>query len=366
MSTWQGERLRLTVFGQSHSKAIGMVLEGLPAGTLVDEEKLAAFLQRRAPGRNRLSTQRKEADTVEWVSGIVDGVTCGAPLTGLIYNTDARSQDYKKIADLPRPSHADWPAHVKFAGHQDVRGGGAFSGRLTAPLCIAGGIAKAMLEVRGIRVAAHVLSVADINDRAFDAMGEKDDVIAATLTRTIPVKDESIESCMAARIEAARLEADSVGGVIECQVTGLPVGLGGELFNGIDGACAQALFGIPGVKGVEFGEGFRAATLMGSENNDAYGVKDGAIQPLTNHAGGVLGGMTTGLPLNVRVAMKPTPSIGKVQQTVSLTTNEPTEYRVPGRHDPCIVVRAVPVVEAVLALVLLDALLIEGAPGATH
>lgn len=362
MSTWHGQVLSVNVFGQSHSEAIGVTVEGLPAGESIDLEALAQFMDRRAPGKNRLSTQRKETDAIHWVSGLVENVTCGAPLAGLIANSDARSKDYRQIADMPRPSHADYPAHVKFAGHQDVRGGGAFSGRLTAPLCAAGGVAKQLLANRGIRVAAHVLSIASVKDRAMNPMGEDEATIAESLTRTIPVVTPEVEALMSEAVETARLSADSVGGVIEAQVTGLPVGLGGELFYGLDGACAHALFGIPGVKGVAFGEGFNASTLLGSQNNDAYGQTEDGIRPLTNHAGGVLGGMSTGLPLNVTVAMKPTPSIGKLQQTVSLSTGEVSEYRVPGRHDPCIVIRAVPVVEAVLALVMLDRMLaFEGA-----
>ncbi len=361
MSSWKGKVLEVNVFGQSHSEAIGVVLSGLPAGVAVDADALSAFMRRRAPGRNRMSTQRKEADAVQWVAGIVDGVTCGAPLTGLIYNTDARSQDYKKIADLPRPSHADWPAQVKFEGHQDVRGGGAFSGRLTAPLCIAGGVAKQMLAARGVHVGAHVASIATVSDRPLDPMGADVEALCLAAEREIPVLDAAVADAMAQAIEEARLEADSVGGVVEAQACGLPVGLGGELFNGIDGEIARALFAIPGVKGVEFGEGFHASVLRGSENNDAYGRCEGKITPLTNRAGGVLGGMTSGLPLTVRVAMKPTPSIGKLQQSVSLSSGEISQYRVPGRHDPCIVLRAVPVVEAVVAIVLLDALLfLEG------
>ncbi len=357
MSEWKGRVLSVNVFGQSHSEAIGVVFSGLPAGLSIDLETLAAFMQRRAPGKSRLSTQRREADAVEWLSGLLESRTCGAPLAGMIRNGDARSSDYRKIADLPRPSHADWPAQVKFKGFQDVRGGGAFSGRLTAPICAAGGIALQLLARLGVGVVAHVLSIGTERDRGMDPMGESEAALLARLTREVPTLESDAAERMAAAIEAARLDADSVGGVIEAQVTGLLVGLGGELFDGLDGAVAAALFAIPGVKGVSFGEGFGAAALRGSENNDPYGLIDGQIVPLSNHAGGVLGGMSTGLPLTVAVAMKPTPSIGKLQQSVSLSSGELTQYRVPGRHDPCIVIRAVPVVEAILALVVLDALL---------
>lgn len=352
-----GRNIRTAVFGQSHAAAIGVTIDGLPAGEALDMAELEAFMARRAPGQNRMTTQRREADKPEVLCGVLDGRTCGAPLTAVIRNGDTRSKDYAAIADLPRPSHADWPAHVKYGGWQDVRGGGAFSARLTAPLCIAGGIALQILARRGIRIAAHVRSIGDAHDRPFNPMGESPDTIEASLARTPVALSDEAAAAMAAEIEAARKAADSIGGTIECMISGLPVGLGGPLFEGLDGRIAQAVFAVPAVKGVEFGAGFDAARLRGSENNDPYGMRDGVVTPLSNRAGGIAGGMTTGLPVLFRAALKPTPSIGQSQRTVSLKDGCDAELRITGRHDPCVVVRAVPVIEAVAALVALDALL---------
>ncbi len=351
-----GTNLRLTIFGQSHSAAIGMTLDGLPAGESVDIEALTRFAARRAPG-GRLSTQRKESDTPEFLSGLYQGKTCGAPLAALIRNTDCRSKDYEAIADKPRPSHADWPAQVKYRGFQDIRGGGAFSGRLTAPIVLAGGIAVQILERRGIRVAAHLLSLGTIQDRPFADHGEKPDVLDERLSRLIPVLSDEVADAMASQIESVRKEGDSIGGVIECMAQGMPVGVGGPLFDGLDGRLAQALFGIPGVKGVEMGLGFELARTLGSEANDGYRMEDGEVTLSSNRSGGIAGGMSTGAPILFKVAMKPTPSIAKVQKTISLSTGTDADLSIHGRHDPTIAVRAVPVVEAVTALCLLDALL---------
>lgn len=372
MSIWTGRRLSAAVFGQSHAAAIGVSLEGLPAGEAIDLEKLAAFMARRAPGSAKLgalATQRREADRPEILCGALEDperpgrlVTCGAPLAAVIRNGDMRSKDYAAIADKPRPSHADWPARVKYRGFEDVRGGGAFSGRLTAAICIAGGAALQLLEARGIRVAAHVRSIGAAEDRPFDPMGEAPEALAARLERRVCALSDEAAERMAAEVEAARLAADSVGGVVEAIVqgagAGLPVGLGGPLFDGLDGRLAFALFGIPGVKGVAFGDGFEAAKRRGSEHNDPYAMgADGRPRPVSNHAGGVAGGMTTGAPLVFSVAMKPTPSIGRPQRTVSLSGGCDAELVIHGRHDPSIVLRAVPVVEAAAALVVLDAVL---------
>lgn len=352
-----GKNFTVSIFGQSHAAAIGVTMEGVPAGERIDQAALAAFLARRAPGQNKMTTQRKEADSPEFLCGLLHDVTCGAPLTAVIRNTDTRSKDYAAVADLPRPSHADWPAHVKYRGWQDVRGGGAFSARLTAPLCIAGGIALQILARRGIHVAAHLQSVGAAEDRPFNPMGESAETLASRLSRPLAVLSDEAAERMADEIERARKAADSIGGTVECMITGLPVGLGGPLFDGIDGRLAQAAFGIPGVKGVEFGAGFEAARSLGSENNDPYRMKDGKVAAATNRAGGVAGGMTTGMPLIFRIALKPTPSIGREQQTVSLSSETDAVLRVVGRHDPCIAVRAVPILEAAAAITVLDALL---------
>lgn len=356
MASYLGEHIHVSVFGQSHSPAIGVVVDGLPAGERVDMEELGRFLKRRAPGQNATSTPRKEADLPQFLSGLVDGVTCGAPLAALIENTNTRSQDYAQLRDKPRPGHADFTAQVKYGGFQDVAGGGHFSGRLTAPLCIAGGICIQMLKRRGIEVAAHIASVAGEADRPFDPMGESVETMEKLKQAPFPVLDEKAGERMRKVILQAKEEGDSVGGIVECLVTGVPAGLGEPMFGGMENRLAAALFGIPAVKGVEFGAGFGVANMRGSENNDPFAVKDGKIVTETNHAGGILGGITNGMPLVFRLAFKPTPSIAREQQTVSLSKNQVEELVVTGRHDPCIVPRAVPVVEAVAALTILDLL----------
>ncbi len=357
MASYFGDHIRVSVFGQSHSPAIGVCVDGLPAGERVDLEELDRFLQRRAPGRDFTSTPRKEGDKPAFLCGLVEGITCGAPLAAVIENTNTRSQDYDNLRDVPRPGHADFTAQVKYGGFQDVAGGGHFSGRLTAPLCVAGGIALQILARRGIRVSAHIRSVADIEDRPFDPMGEEPEVLDKLSRAPFPTLEEKAGERMRAAILEAKEQRDSVGGVVECIVQGLPAGLGGPLFGGMEGRLAAALFGIPAVKGVEFGAGFRAAALRGSQHNDPFEVRDGRVVTRTNHAGGILGGITTGMPLVMRAAFKPTASIALEQDSVSLSRMEEEKLVVRGRHDPCIVPRAVPVVEAAAALVLLDALL---------
>lgn len=356
MASYLGEHIHVSVFGQSHSPAIGVVVDGLPTGERVDMEELGRFLKRRAPGQNATSTPRKEADLPQFLSGLVDNVTCGAPLAALIENTNTRSQDYAQLRDKPRPGHADFTAQVKYGGFQDVAGGGHFSGRLTAPLCIAGGICLQMLKRRGIEVAAHIASVAGEADRPFDPMWESVETMDALKRAPFPVLDEKAGERMRKVILQAKEEGDSVGGIVECLVTGVPAGLGEPMFGGMENRLAAALFGIPAVKGVEFGAGFGVANMRGSENNDPFTVKNGKVVTETNHAGGILGGITNGMPLVFRLAFKPTPSIAKQQQTVSMSKKQVEELVVTGRHDPCIVPRAVPVVEAVTALVLSDLL----------
>lgn len=357
MSSYLGKNLHVSIFGQSHSQAIGVSVDGLPAGERIDLEELARFLQRRAPGRNAVSTPRREGDKPTFLCGLVDGVTCGAPLAAVIENTNTRSKDYEKLKDVPRPGHADYTAQVRYGGFQDVRGGGHFSGRLTAPLCIAGGICLQILERRGIRVAAHIRSIADVEDRPFEPTGEQVETLDSLKAAAFPVLDAKAGDRMWDAILAARAEEDSVGGVVECIVTGLPAGLGDPMFGGMEGRLAAALFGIPAVKGVEFGAGFEAARMRGSQNNDPFDIVDGRVAARRNNAGGILGGITSGMPLVFRAAFKPTPSIAREQDSISLSRLEPEKLSVTGRHDPCIVPRAVPVVEAAAAVVLLDVLL---------
>lgn len=361
MSSEFGNILRVSVFGQSHGKAVGVVVDGLPAGEEIDGLELQRFLDRRRPGTGPLSTTRRETDVPEFLSGLEGGKTCGAPLCAVIKNADQHSKDYGELADKPRPGHADFTAWAKWGGHADMRGGGHFSGRLTAPLCVAGGIAKQILARRGIFVGAHLASVAGICDRPFPLYPTAA-LFEEVAAKPFPVLDEEAGERMRAAILEAKNDLDSVGGVIECAAAGLPAGLGEPMFGGVENRLAAALFGIPAVKGVEFGEGFQAAELRGSENNDPFTLEDGEIRAETNRAGGVLGGITTGMPLVLRAAVKPTPSIGKAQRTVRLSRLEAEELTIHGRHDPCVAHRAAPVVEAVTAAVLLD-MLLEGNHG---
>lgn len=349
-----GKNIQVSVFGQSHSKAIGAVIDGLPAGFAVDTEKVNAFMARRAPGRAKFSTSRKETDSPVVLSGLLDGVTCGAPLGVMIENTNTRSQDYDNLRLTPRPAHSDYAAAVRYNGFNDIAGGGHFSGRLTAPLCFAGAICLQILEEKGIEVRAHIASVAGIEDAPFDKVHVQTDDIAA---KPFPVLSDEQGEKMRAAIEAARKDCDSVGGVIECAVVGLPAGVGDPMFDGVENRLAKNLFGIPAVKGLEFGSGFAGSALRGSENNDPFCVENGEIRTATNNHGGILGGITSGMPVVFRVAIKPTASISKPQQSVNLETKTEETLRIVGRHDPCIVPRAVPVVEAVTAITVLDMLL---------
>ena len=353
MSSTYGENLKLSIFGQSHGAGIGMTLDGIPAGLPVDLERLQAFLNRRAPGQNDWSTPRKEEDRPEFLAGILDGFTCGAPIAAVIFNTNTRSRDYSNLKDCPRPGHADYTAQLKYGGFQDVAGGGHFSGRLTAPLCIAGGLCKQWLEEMGIRIGAHIANISGIQDASFDPLQPDLDAV----NTDFPVISPEAGVKMREAIAAARAGRDSVGGMIECAVTGLPAGLGDPMFGGMESRIAQIVFGIPAVKGVEFGLGFGVAQCRGSENNDAFGLENGQIVTKTNHSGGILGGITSGMPLLFRAAVKPTPSIAKPQQSVSLSRMELQSLEVKGRHDPCIVPRAVPVIEAAAAIAVLDAYL---------
>lgn len=361
MSSEFGHLLKISVFGQSHGTAIGVVVDGLPAGEAVDLTELQAFLDRRKPGKSPLSTARKEADAPTFLSGLENGMTCGAPLCAVIQNGDQHSGDYAGLTDTPRPGHADYTAAVKWGGHADMRGGGHFSGRLTAPLCIAGGIARQILARRGVFVGAHLKEVAGIPDAPFP-LRPSAELFQEVAAKAFPVLDDGAGERMRAAILAAREDLDSVGGIVECAATGLPAGLGDPMFDGVENRLAAALFGIPAVKGLEFGAGFDAARLRGSENNDPFVLDHGAVAAESNRAGGILGGITTGMPLLLRAAFKPTPSIARPQRTVRLSTMEETDLEIRGRHDPCIAHRAVPVVEAVTAAVLLD-LLLEGNHG---
>lgn len=359
MASQFGERLRVSIFGESHGNGIGALIEGLPAGEQINFDRLMQFMERRQGGRNALSTARKEPDIPEFVSGVFENKTTGFPVCIRITNTNTRSGDYNNLALKPRPSHADYSAYMKWHGHADMRGGGHFSGRLTAPVCAAGGIALQILERHGIFVGAHLSSVGAIHDEAFPMQPAPElfDTIAA---KAFPVISDEKGDAMQQEILAAREAQDSVGGTIECMILGLPAGLGDPMFDGIENRLARVLFGIPAVKGVEFGDGFALSEMRGSAANDPFCADhDGNIMTKTNRNGGILGGITTGMPVRFRVGIKPTPSIAQPQETVALPEGSQATIEIKGRHDPCIAQRAVPVIEAAAALTALDVLLCD-------
>ena len=349
MSSSYGENLRIHIFGESHGSAVGVTMEGIPAGEAVDLDGLQKFLDRRAPGRNPWSTPRKEADIPEFLSGLREGKTCGTPVTAILRSANTRSGDYDALRDVPRPGHADYTAWVKYGESRDSRGGGHFSGRLTAPLCVAGGICLQLLARQGIEVVSRIAAIGGVQDEG--------ELTASTAAKTFPTVSDARGEAMRAAIGEARLAGDSLGGVIECVVLGLPAGLGDPMFDGMENRIASAVFAVPAVKGVEFGAGFAAAGLRGSENNDPFSVENGRIITTSNHCGGILGGITDGMPLTFRAAVKPTPSIARPQQSVNLKTGKIIPLTVTGRHDPCIVPRAVPCIEAAAAIAVYDALL---------
>ena len=350
-----GKNVSVQIFGESHGPAIGVVIDGIKAGERIDVERLSDFMARRAPG-GPLATSRKEPDLIEFLSGIKDGVICGSPICAVIRNTNQRSGDYDNLKAVPRPSHADFSAFVKYNNNADMRGGGHFSGRLTAPLCIAGGIAKQILLRQNIEVYAHILQIGSIKDKSFDYANPKKDNLNELENKALAVLDDRCAKDMQNQILSAKGQNDSVGGIIEGCILGLPEGLGQPMFDGVEGRLAYTLFGIPAVKGVEFGSGFASAALYGSQNNDEFLYNGEKVVTKTNNHGGILGGITTGMPIIFRAAIKPTPSISQKQNTVNLSTKQNTQIEIKGRHDPCIAVRAVPVIEAAAAVTMLDIL----------
>ncbi|WP_296976291.1 chorismate synthase [uncultured Eubacterium sp.] len=354
MSSVIGDKIKLSIFGESHGETIGCVIDGLPAGIKIDMNAVYKDMQRRAPGKDKTATPRLEKDIPHILSGMLDNVTTGAPLAMVIENTNTKSGDYSNLMTVPRPGHSDYPAYVKYGGNNDIRGGGHFSGRLTAPLVFAGSVAKQILSQMGVTIGAHIKQIGSVCDAVSDLNKTDKSLLDTLSSSTFSLIDETKEQAMRDEIEKARLSLDSVGGIIECFAVGLPVGLGGNMFDTVEGKLASILFGVPAVKGVEFGIGFGFAEKRASEVNDQYEIKNGRVATLSNNNGGVLGGMTDGAPLSVSVAIKPTPSIAKKQKSVNLQTMENAELEIHGRHDPCIVVRAVPVIECAVALGLLD------------
>jgi len=355
LSSSFGSKIRIQIFGQSHSEQLGVVIDGLPANHELDIRAINAFLQRRRGGQSHFSTKRAEDDIPKIVSGIVDGKTCGAPLCAVFENTDISSADYEGFRFIPRPSHADYNAFVKYGGANDIRGGGHFSGRLTLPLCFAGAVCKQLLSKRQIYIGAHIARIADIHDTPYDPVN----ISARDITYTgFPVNDAAAGEKMIGIMNDTAEAGDSIGGIIECAVVGLPQSIGEPMFDGLENRISAAVFAVPAIRGIEFGAGFAAAGMMGSEHNDEYCIEDGSIKHKTNHAGGVLGGLSTGMPLVFRVAIKPTPSIFKEQNSVNIKTMRDVKLQIKGRHDSCIVPRAVPCIEAAAAIAIID--LLEG------
>lgn len=357
MTATLGEKIKLTIFGESHGLGIGCVIDGLPPGFVIDLDAVKKEIQRRAPGKSPLATARNEKDAFIIESGFFEGRTTGTPLCVLIPNSDQHSGDYSKLKNVMRPGHADYSGKVKYDGFNDYRGGGHFSGRLTAPLVFMGAIAKQILAEHGISIGAHIAAVAGVNDTPFNLLGESADTFSELAQKSFPVLDDTAGNEMQQLILAAKQSCDSVGGVIECMAINLPAGIGAPFFNSLESRLAHALFSVPAVKGIEFGKGFALAQMPGSEANDQMYYDNGVVKTYTNNNGGITGGITNGMPVLFKAAVKPTPSIAKVQKTVDLSTESNTELVITGRHDPCIVQRAVPVIEGVAAWVILDMLL---------
>lgn len=357
-SLWKNRELSLSLFGESHGPGVGAVIEGLPAGTRIDLEQLQAFMARRAPGRSPAATARRESDLPQILSGIVEGVCCGTPIAAFIPNQDTHSFDYKQMSNLARPGHADYTGFLRYHGYNDVRGGGHFSARVTAPLVFAGGLCKQFLAQKGIRLGAHLLRTGGYTDTSFNPIDPNPTLFDEIANKPFPVLDNSTGELMLAAIEAARMDQNSLGGVVECAVTGVPAGLGDPIFGSVENVLTTALFGIPAIKGIEFGEGFAAASSTGVENNDPFFIDEtGSVKTRTNHHGGILGGITSGMPILFRVAFKPTPSISRPQETIDFVNCCNATIKIKGRHDPCVAVRAVPCVEAAAALAIASLLI---------
>lgn len=353
-SVYNGRRLKLSIFGESHGEAIGVVIDGFPAGMKIDNEALLTLMKRRAPG-GALSTARREPDLPRIVSGVSEGYTNGFPICAMIENTNQRSKDYQRVT-LPRPSHADYPALLKYGEHTELHGGGHFSGRLTAPLVFAGGLCLQYLRLQNISTAAHIKQMLNVSDESFPVKLSRSE-LEELKTKTIPTLDPMAAAAYETIIQSAKMRGDSVGAVIECGMVGLPAALGEHMFGSVESAISQLCFAIPGVKGIEFGVGFEFGRLYGSQANDAYEYCDNKVVTKTNSCGGIVGGMTTGMPLVFSVVMKPTPSIYIEQDTVDLDKHENSKLEIKGRHDPCIALRAVPVVESAAAIAIADLML---------
>ena len=352
MSSTYGDKIKISVFGESHGNGIGVVIDGLPAGVKIDMDSVMTQMSRRAPGKDRTATPRKESDLPKVLSGMLGDTLTGAPLCAVIENTNTRSGDYGNLLSCPRPGHSDYTAFVKYNGANDIRGGGHFSGRITAPIVFAGSICRQILAQKGIKIAAHINSIGNVCDEPFNPVGIDDALIDRLNLSSFALVDNSVEEKMRSVVEDARMSLDSVGGTIECAVTGIEAGIGEPMFDGVEGVIAKAVFGVPAIKGIEFGKGFELSKMRGSQSNDPFRYNDGKVVTEPHNCGGILGGITNGMPIIFRAAVKPTPSIAQKQKSVDLQKKENAELEIHGRHDPCIVPRAVPVIEAVTAIAI--------------
>lgn len=357
MSSLFNGGISVSLFGESHGKGIGVVLDNLPAGTELNLDKISEFMARRAPKKDGTSTMRSEKDIPEILSGLYEGRTTGTPLCAVIMNTDQHSKDYGNISHIARPAHADYTGYLRYNGANDPRGGGHFSGRITAPLVFAGAVCAQILESKGITTGAHIVSVKDVYDERFDPISITAEQLNAVKKRSFPALSDESEARMREVINTARESLDSVGGVVECAAVGFPAGIGSPMMDGLENTIARLVFAIPAVKGIEFGNGFECTRLFGSENNDEFTVTYGKITTLTNNHGGILGGISSGMPIIFRAAFKPTPSISRPQNSVDFKTLTNEELVIKGRHDPCVVARAVPCVEAAMNIALVSALM---------
>lgn len=354
MSGIWGNNIRISIFGESHGNAIGINIDGLPSGIEIDMDKVMIEMERRAPGKSPLSTPRKEGDIPEILSGYFEGKTTGTPLCAIIRNSNTKSKDYSKLKDVMRPGHADYTGNVRYDGFNDYRGGGHFSGRITAPLVFAGAVCKQILEKKGIVIAAHVNSIGKVKDTGFLESNINEELINTFKGKELPLINQELEDAMRQEILQARNNMDSVGGTIECAVIGVKSGVGNPFFDSVESTLAHLMFSVPAVKGIEFGKGFEMSKMIGSEANDEFYLQGDEIKTKTNNNGGILGGITSGMPVVFNVAIKPTASIFKEQNTVDISKMEETKLSIEGRHDPCIVQRALPVIEAVTAIGILD------------
>ena len=354
LSGMWGNNIKISIFGESHGRGIGINIDNLPSGFFLDMEEVMKEMKRRAPGKNNLSSERREEDVPEILSGYFEGRTTGTPLCVVIRNNDNQSKDYSKTKNIMRPSHGDYPGFIKYKGFNDYRGGGHFSGRITAPLVFAGAICKQILREEGIEIVAHIQSIGAVEDKSFLDCNLDKELISSLKNEEFPLINKNLEEKMKKEILNAKKEGDSIGGIIECMILGIKAGIGSPFFDSVESILSHLLFSVPSVKGIEFGRGFNITKMRGSTANDEYYIDEGRVKTKSNNNGGVSGGITNGMPIIFRIAIKPTPSVYKEQNSINISTMEETTLQIEGRHDPCIVQRALAVIEGVSAIGILD------------